>query len=147
MIRYLYFDKLDNLQEYASPDELSRFLHTSLSPFEDPVDEIMDGLEYAFSDVEGKGGFVILARDGGNTVGALVMLRTGMSGYVPPNILLYIAVKPDCRGQGIGGSMIREAFRKSDGDIKLHVDYDNPARRLYERMGFRSKYAEMRYIR
>jgi ribosomal-protein-alanine N-acetyltransferase len=147
MIQYLFIEKLEDLQEYTSLCELSCFLHSSLIPFEDPVDEIENGIDYAFSDAEGKGGFVILAMDGGETVGALVMLRTGMSGFVPPNILLYIAVKPDYRGQGIGGNLIRVAFQRSDGDIKLHVEYDNPARRLYERMGFRSKYAEMRFSR
>ncbi len=147
MIDYLYVDKLEDLQEYTSISELCGFLHSSLIPYEDPVHEIREGLEYAFSEAEGKGGFVILARDDGDTVGALVMLRTGMSGYVPPNILLYIAVKADCRGQGIGGSLIRKAFDKAVGDIKLHVEYDNPAKRLYERIGFQSKYAEMRYSR
>jgi len=147
MTNYIYVDRLSDLQEYTSPEELAQFLHSSLIPFDDPIEEIMDGLDYAFSNAEGKGGFVLLARQEGSTVGALVMLKTGMSGYVPPNILLYIAVKPQCRGQGIGGSLIRKAFEKTDGDIKLHVEYDNPAKRLYERMGFESKYAEMRYSR
>ncbi|MDK2978441.1 MAG: hypothetical protein PWP52_1155, partial [Bacteroidales bacterium] len=29
-------------------------------------------------------------------------------------------------------------------DVKLHVEYDNPAKRLYERLGMTTKYAEMR---
>ena len=37
------------------------------------------------------------------------------------------------------------AARLTEGDLALHVEYDNPAKRLYERLGFRSKYAEMRY--
>lgn len=147
MINYMHVDRLEDLKQYSSLSELAGFLHSSLIPFEDPVDQIMSGLEYAFSESEGKGGFVLLAREEGDTVGALVMLRTGMEGYVPPNILLYIAVRPDRRGKGIGGSLIREAFERADGDIKLHVEHDNPAKRLYERMGFESKYAEMRYTR
>jgi [ribosomal protein S18]-alanine N-acetyltransferase len=145
MINYMFVEKLADLQQYTSLNELSEFLHSSLIPFEDPVDEIRAGLKYAFSNAEGKGGFVLLAREEGDTVGALVMLNTGMEGYIPPNILLYIAVSPDKRGRGIGGNLIRQAFERSEGDIKLHVEYDNPARRLYERMGFESKYAEMRY--
>lgn len=147
MINYLYVDKLEDLREYTSLNELAGFLHSALIPYEDSIDEIMGGLEYAFSEAEGKGGFVLLAREDNTTVGALVMLRTGMSGYVPPNILLYIAVDPAHRGQGIGGNLIKEAFKRASGDIKLHVEYENPAKRLYERMGFESKYAEMRYTR
>jgi ribosomal protein S18 acetylase RimI-like enzyme len=33
----------------------------------------------------------------------------------------------------------------TNGDIALHVEYDNPAKNLYERAGFTSKYIEMRY--
>jgi ribosomal protein S18 acetylase RimI-like enzyme len=31
------------------------------------------------------------------------------------------------------------------GSIALHVDPENPARFLYEKLGFSSKYIEMRY--
>jgi GNAT superfamily N-acetyltransferase len=147
MISYMFVDRIEDLRQYTSLNELSEFLHSSLIPFEDPVEEILSGLDYAFSESPGMGGFVILAREGGGTVGALVMLRTGMEGYVPPNILLYIAVSPDRRGRGIGSSLIDEAIKRSEGDIKLHVEYDNPAKNLYERVGFESKYAEMRYKR
>jgi predicted GNAT family acetyltransferase len=41
---------------------------------------------------------------------------------------------------------VRRAQALSGGDIKLHVEYDNPrATTLYERLGFTSKYAEMRW--
>ena len=33
----------------------------------------------------------------------------------------------------------------SEGSIALHVEPDNPARFLYEKVGFSSKYIEMRY--
>ena len=39
---------------------------------------------------------------------------------------------------------MKKASRVSDGDIALHVEPDNPARFLYEKMGFTSKYVEMR---
>lgn len=145
MTNYMHVDRLEDLRQFSSLNELAEFLHSSLIPFEDPVDQIRSGLEYAFSEECGRGGFVLLAREEGSTVGALVMLRTGMEGYVPPNLLLYVAVRPDRRGQGIGGRLVEEALKSSEGDVKLHVEYDNPAKRLYERMGFESRYAEMRY--
>jgi ribosomal protein S18 acetylase RimI-like enzyme len=56
-------------------------------------------------------------------------------------------VDPETRGRGIGGALIERCLAEADGDVKLHVDYDNPAKRLYERLGFTSKYAEMRWKR
>ncbi len=49
------------------------------------------------------------------------------------------------RGQGYGRQMVERIQQECGGGIALHVEYGNPARRLYERLGFTSKYAEMRY--
>ena len=70
-----------------------------------------------------------------------------MKGYVPENILLFVAVSPEERGKGMGRRIVEYALGKVEGGVKLHVEYDNPARRLYERIGFTSKYAEMRYVK
>ncbi|MGM0641018.1 MAG: GNAT family N-acetyltransferase, partial [Thermotogota bacterium] len=53
-------------------------------------------------------------------------------------------VNKEYRGKGIGGKLIDEAAKIVDGEVALHVEYENPAKRLYERKGFESKYAEMR---
>ena len=72
-------------------------------------------------------------------------MKSGMSGYVPEHILLFVTVDPAARGRGIGGRLIRRSIAECPGDVKLHVEHDNPAKRLYERLGFTAKYAEMRY--
>ena len=77
--------------------------------------------------------------------GIVIMIETGMTDYIPEYFLVYVAVNSKLRGQGIGGKLIDESLAKADGDVALHVEYDNPAKRLYERLGFTSKYAEMRY--
>jgi GNAT superfamily N-acetyltransferase len=79
--------------------------------------------------------------------GAVVMNNTGMEGYIPAHILVYVAVNAAMRGRGIGANIIQAAIKHAGGDVALHVEYDNPAKRLYERLGFGSKYAEMRYIK
>jgi GNAT superfamily N-acetyltransferase len=127
-----------------SASRLAEFLHDSLEPFEDPVHEIQSGIEFALSGANGGGGFIALAREGDSLLGALVMIPTGMEGYVPPNLLLYVAVRRDMRGRGVGGGLITRSLERCQGAVKLHVEYDNPARRLYERLGFSSAYAEMR---
>ncbi|MDD4349941.1 MAG: GNAT family N-acetyltransferase [Opitutales bacterium] len=138
---------LRDLPEWISVDSLTGFLHTHLKPYEDTPQDIRKGLDYALSDEPGKGGFVLIAHEGSNIQGALVMLKTGMEGFVPGNLLLFIAVHNDLRGKGIGGRLIGEAKQHADGDVCLHVEYDNPAKRLYERSGFSTKYAEMRFKR
>jgi len=138
---------LRNLPEWISIDQITTFLHTHLKPYEDTPQDIRKGLDYAFSEEPGKGGFVLIAHENSNLNGALVMLNTGMEGFVPGSLLLFIAVHQDLRGKGIGGRLIEEAKTLTNGDICLHVEYDNPAKRLYERSGFSTKYAEMRFRR
>jgi ribosomal protein S18 acetylase RimI-like enzyme len=134
----------DEFPPNVTAKDVVQFLHRALQPFEDCPEDIERGISDAFSPVPPGPGFVLLALRGEVLVGALVMLRTGMKRYVPENLLLYVAVDPERRGQGIGARLCREAVEAVEGDVKLHVEYDNPAKRLYERLGFENKYAEMR---
>ncbi|WP_439182824.1 GNAT family N-acetyltransferase [Carboxylicivirga taeanensis] len=126
-------------------DEYVDFLFTHLGEYGDPKADINKCLDYAFSTEKSEGGFALAAFHENRLVGALVMNHTGMSGYIPDNILVYVAVDKQYRGKGFGQQIIETAFSHCKGDIKLHVEYDNPAKRLYERIGFQSKYAEMRF--
>jgi GNAT superfamily N-acetyltransferase len=137
----------DDQPAWTDWDRLAGFLHESLKPYQDTVADIRRGIDDAFEVRDGRGGFVLIAEALEEPVGALVMLRTGMSGYVPENLLLFVAVAPGCRGFGIGQRLVQRALELAVGRVKLHVEYNNPARKLYERMGFQTKYAEMRYNR
>lgn len=128
-----------------SKDEFIDFLFKHLGQFGDPKADIIKCLNYAFSDHEAAGGFALAAFQDNELIGAVIMNKTGMSGYIPDWILVYIAVNESYRGKGFGKQLIEEVYKHCDGDIKLHVEYENPAKRLYERMGFKNKYAEMRY--
>ena len=140
-------NRYEELPQGIDRSSLCLFLHESLKPFNDTLPDIEAGLDYAFSPEAGKGGFVVLALDDKRPVGALVMLDTGMKGYVPAHLLLFVAVDPSMRGKGLGRRIVERALADCEGPVKLHVEYDNPAKRLYERIGFSSKYAEMRFER
>jgi GNAT superfamily N-acetyltransferase len=140
-------EKKEELPSYISETELVDFLYTHLDRFRDEKPDIEKALNYCFSTEAGKGGFVTLAMEDNTLCGAVVMNNTGMEGYIPAHILVYVAVNAAMRGRGIGANIIQAAIKHAGGDVALHVEYDNPAKRLYERLGFGSKYAEMRYIK
>ena len=102
-------------------------------------------LDYVFD--ERKGGFILLAIEDLQIVGVAVINHTGMSGYIPENILVYIAVHKDMRGKGIGRTLMENAIKATKGCIALHVEPDNPAVHLYRHLGFTNKYLEMRLHR
>ena len=132
---------------FLQKNEIADFLFEHLGQYGDPKEDIMKCLDYALDAGLQAGGFVILARENGKIVGALVMNKTGMSGYIPENILVYIAVDANQRGKGIGGQLMDLAIKMANGAVALHVEADNPARKLYERLGFTNKYLEMRLTR
>ena len=128
-------------------DHIIDFLYEHLGRFGDSKSAIGKAIDYAFSEAEGKGGFLLTAYYENKLTGVLVMNETGMSEYVPENILVYVAVDAKYRGKGFGRQIVEKSFEIARGDVKLHVEYENPAKRLYERVGMKTKYAEMRYER
>jgi [ribosomal protein S18]-alanine N-acetyltransferase len=128
----------------VSREAFVAFLAEHLEPYGDPPHHIDASIEYAFSDSDGRGGVLFAAMEGDTLVGAMVVNDTGMGGYIPRNHLVYVAVDASKRGKGIGSKLMGALREACEGDIALHVEYDNPARKLYERLGFTSKYAEMR---
>ena len=145
--RLLDIHNLADLPRWVSVDDLAFFLQQVMRPYEDALPAVRQGILDALAPKGREKGFVVLAAEQEELLGALVMQRTGMSGYVPENILLFVGVHPRTRGMGVGTAIIERAQSVAHGAIKLHVEQDNPAKRLYERLGFVHKYAEMRYER
>jgi len=146
----LVYHKVTSNEEFpawAPREQVARFFHETMAPYNDELPDVESALDYALVPGVGAGGFVMLVGEENRLLGACCMLRTGMSGYIPEWILLFVTVDPSARGRGIGGQLIDRCLAETDGDVKLHVEYDNPAKRLYERLGFVSKYAEMRWQR
>jgi len=125
-------------------EEIANFLFEHLDQYGDRKEDILKAIDYALDRGVRPGGFVVVARDGRTIVGAVVVNRTGMSGYIPENILVYIAAHSDYRGQGLGKKLMKKTIERAEGAIALHVEPDNPAKHLYEKMGFTNKYLEMR---
>ena len=141
--------KFDKNQKFAAGQqgEINAFLYKSLQEYGDPKDDINAAMDYALGEENSPGGFVLVANDGEKIVGSVVVNRTGMKKYIPENILVYIATDAECRGKGIGKKLMETAIEQAEGSIALHVEPNNPAKGLYEKLGFTNKYLEMRYIK
>jgi ribosomal protein S18 acetylase RimI-like enzyme len=53
--------------------------------------------------------------------------------------VLDLALLPELRGRGIGTALLRQVIEDADRaglPVRFHVEMHNPARRLYERLGF-----------
>lgn len=135
-----------NIASDEIKNEIVNFLFESLEQYGDPKNDIEKCIDYAFGKNEKPGGMVLTAIDSETQemAGAVIINKTGMDGYIPENILVYIATDKNRRGQGVGKQLMQTALDLSDGDMALHCEPDNPARFLYEKLGFTSKYLEMR---
>lgn len=122
---------------------IADFLHQHLDEFGDNTNDILKCLNY----VHQRGGFVLLHIENKEIMGAVVVNETGMEGYIPENILVYIAVHQQMRGKGLGKELMKNTIKLCKGNIALHVEPNNPAKFLYEKLGFTNKYLEMRLVR
>ncbi len=124
--------------------QIRDFLFEHLEQYGDKKEDIMKAINYALNIGITPGGFVVVGSESGNIVGAVVVNKTGMEGYIPENILVYIATHRNQRGKGVGKQLMQKAIDEVEGSIALHVEPDNPAKILYEKLGFTNKYLEMR---
>jgi len=153
IINTLYFYKESdslNYHVYNSEGEIENeriveFLYSHLGKYGDDKEKIGNAIEYAMDSSDGKGGFIVTANEEDELIGVVVVNDTAMEGYIPRHILVYIAVHREYRGKGVGKNLIKKVVELCTGNIALHVEYDNPARLLYKKLGFKSKYAEMRF--
>ncbi len=143
MIKTTVFDAVNKPTELEKK-KLVSFLYDNLEQYGDPKKDIRKAIDYSVKEFSSFGGFTMLFTEEDLIKGAVVVNQTGMGGYIPENILVYIAVHKEHRGEGIGKLLMEKAISYSKGDIALHVESDNPARFLYEKYGFTNPYLEMR---
>lgn len=143
MIQYNLYKQAD-LFSKQEEDQVIQFLFTHLDQYGDAQEDIQKCLNYARGKDQKPGGLILVARYGHEVVGAVILNQTGMKDYIPENILVYIATHHAYRGKGIGKTLMQMAIEHTDGNIALHVEPDNPAKALYEKLGFTNKYLEMR---
>ncbi|MFB0911147.1 MAG: ribosomal-protein-alanine N-acetyltransferase [Flavobacterium sp.] len=124
---------------------IAQFLCTHLEEYGDKIEDILKCIAYVMD--ANKGGNIVVGLDDDKIVGVVILTNTGMKDFIPENILVYIAVDNSQRGKGYGKQLMQKAISVAEGNIALHVEPDNPAKGLYEKLGFTNKYLEMRLIK
>ncbi|WP_017258552.1 GNAT family N-acetyltransferase [Pedobacter arcticus] len=142
-MEFRIIDKTSGEDKIFTNDRIAGFLELHLEHYGDKKEDILKCIAYVFN----KGGFIAVAIEDHALIGATVLNETGMDGYIPENILVYIAVDASQRGKGVGKLLMQKALDHAKGSVALHVEADNPAKKLYERLGFTNKYLEMRLQR
>ena len=141
MIHYTHYEKKND--PFVAGGDLAAFLHHHLEQYGDKSEDIQKAIDYVFA----KGGHIAVQYFEGQPSGAVVVNHTHMGGYIPENILVYIAVRGDLRGKGLGKKLMKAVLDEIEGDVALHVEANNPAKHLYESLGFTNPYLEMRLKR
>jgi GNAT superfamily N-acetyltransferase len=136
-----------NKPDIVEKADIINFLFHNLEQYGDPKQDIEKSVHYALKETPSFGGFILVSYEGNEISGAVIINETGMKDYIPENILVYIATHKNMRGKGIGKHLMKQAIELTKGNIALHVEPDNPARFLYQKVGFTSKYIEMRLIK
>lgn len=144
MIQIEKITKQDN-PTLAQIESLTNFLYTHLEQYGDSKADIQKAIQYALGVDDKPGGFILVAKNDSKAItGIVVVLNTLMQDFIPEHILVYIATDANLRGQGIGKQLMQDTIVNCSGSIALHVEPDNPAKILYEKLGFENKYLEMR---
>lgn len=139
---FTLIDSTEEMTNLYSEENIINFLFTHLEQYGDEKKDIKKCIDYVVN--PNKGGKIIIGTENEKIVGIVILNKTGMDGYIPENILVYIAVDNSQRGKGYGKKLMHKAIESVEGNIALHVEPDNPAKKLYESLGFTNKYLEMR---
>ncbi len=110
-----------------------------------PRHSVLEAVEYAVKLKPSFGGYVLVAEEDHQIIGAVVANRTGMEGYNPKNIFVFVTLHKDYEAEeNLIRALLEKAIRYADGDVAIHVEPGHPALQIYQKMGFQAQYLELR---
>jgi len=145
--QFMIETKVFNVVHKPTPSEkteIINFLYEHLKEYGDSKKDIQKAIDYSINECISFGGFTMLILEDDQIAGVTVINEIGMGGYIPENILVYIATHKDFRGKGLGKMLMLNAIDYAKGDIALHVEANKTAIKMYEKLGFNNPYLEMR---
>lgn len=125
-------------------NKLITFIHKHQVGSGDDIHTVFKSVDYALSPYKYQGGFVLMAEKNMQLLGAIVVNRTNMEGYVPGNLLTHLAINPLNTIRDVDKKLIKKAVELCISDLAFHVSIDSPLVHLFEEVGFQKNYFEMR---
>lgn len=107
---------------------------------------VTEAIDYALKTKPSFGGFVLASYEGNQLLAALVVNKTGMSGFSPEYLLVFAGLhseRPD--EEKTLEELILRAIDFTNGDIALHLKPNSPILKVFKRMGFKTPYVELRF--
>ncbi len=109
---------------------------------------IREALEYAIKNKPSFGGFILAAQEGKRIIAAIVANRTGMEGYNPKHLFVYVTFHEDYReNETFIKELLHRAIEYAEGDVAFHIEPKNPALKIFKKIGFQAQYLELRFSR
>lgn len=136
----LEIERITDFEKYPK-ETISKWINEWLQDYSDPV---KDTEEAVVSAVES--GFLLVALRNNIPQGACVVVNLGFDRYIPRYHLGYVGTKEGNKGRGIATELINQMIELTERQLSLHVDLENKrARKLYEKLGFKTYYYRMIY--
>jgi hypothetical protein len=107
---------------------------------------IREAIDYALKNKPSFGGFIFTCWEANQPIAVVLVNNTGMSGFSPQYLLVFACLHPDYHAAPeILSELVQQAVRQCRGEIALHLKPDSPALPVFQALGFREQYLELRF--
>ncbi len=113
-------------------ERITSFIFKHSKGMGDSKSAIRKAIEYSAKEIPGFGGKVFVAEEKDKIIGAAVVNKTGMNGYIPENILVHIATHKNCTEKNLRKKLIQAAKQNCNGEVALYMKPSNPSTFYYE---------------
>lgn len=91
---------------------------------------VLKSIEYATKECQSFGGFVILQKMDGKIVSAAILNQTGMEGYLPENLVVFVAFDNKHKTTELESNLFNYILRHAKGEVAIKVSVDEEYKTL-----------------
>lgn len=107
---------------------------------------ITSAIDYALKHKPSFGGFILTMSAGEGPIAALIANKTGMEGYGPAYIFVYVTFHEKVKQMDLlAQKLLKKAISCTDGEIAMNISPDHPALKSFKKIGFSSDQVGLRF--